>query len=149
MIRELANRLVIFQHGGAQLFEGNYDDFLERFGWEEETLTLEGTSETKESALSKKDLRKRRAELTAERSRTVTPLKKRMDSIEKEIIELEEREKEHVAALTKASEEGEHKALREHSVAIGEIKQKIETLFSELESVSEQLKVAERTLSES
>ena len=37
ILRELATRLVLFQHGTAEVFNGSYDDFLEKIGWEEET----------------------------------------------------------------------------------------------------------------
>ena len=36
-LRRLANRLVVFDGGKVFVFEGSYDDFLERVGWEEET----------------------------------------------------------------------------------------------------------------
>lgn len=36
ILREVATRLVLFQHGTAEVFNGSYDDFLEKIGWEEE-----------------------------------------------------------------------------------------------------------------
>ena len=36
LLRKTVNKLVIFQHGTAELFLGSYDDFLDNIGWEEE-----------------------------------------------------------------------------------------------------------------
>ena len=36
ILRNLATKLVVFQHGRAEFFNGTYDDFLEKLGWEEE-----------------------------------------------------------------------------------------------------------------
>ncbi len=36
ILREVATRLVLFQHNGVECFNGGYDEFLEKVGWEEE-----------------------------------------------------------------------------------------------------------------
>lgn len=36
ILRAMATRLVLFQHGNAEVFNGTYDDFLKKIGWEEE-----------------------------------------------------------------------------------------------------------------
>ena len=36
ILRAMATKLVLFQHGNAEVFNGGYDDFLEKVGWEEE-----------------------------------------------------------------------------------------------------------------
>lgn len=36
IIRRIATKLVVFHHGRVQVFDGSYDDFLEKIGWEEE-----------------------------------------------------------------------------------------------------------------
>lgn len=88
MLREVANRLIIFDRGKAELFEGSYDDFLRRIGWEEEGR--EGSKNKSNSqTFSKKDLRKIRAEINARRSEELSPLQKLSKQREKEIAELE------------------------------------------------------------
>ena len=37
MLRELADALIIFHQGKAEFFDGNYAEFLEKIGWEEES----------------------------------------------------------------------------------------------------------------
>jgi ATP-binding cassette subfamily F protein 3 len=36
MLRNLATKLIIFHNGNAELFNGTYDEFLEKIGWESE-----------------------------------------------------------------------------------------------------------------
>ncbi|MBF0491471.1 MAG: ABC-F family ATP-binding cassette domain-containing protein [Deltaproteobacteria bacterium] len=36
ILRAIATKLIVFREGGAELFLGNYDEFLEKIGWEEE-----------------------------------------------------------------------------------------------------------------
>ncbi|MBI5637694.1 MAG: ABC-F family ATP-binding cassette domain-containing protein [Nitrospinae bacterium] len=36
ILRDIATKLIVFNEGKAQLFLGNYDDFLEKIGWEDE-----------------------------------------------------------------------------------------------------------------
>ncbi|MBI3794459.1 MAG: ABC-F family ATP-binding cassette domain-containing protein [Nitrospinae bacterium] len=36
ILRDLATKLIVFNEGGAKLFLGDYDDFLEKIGWSDE-----------------------------------------------------------------------------------------------------------------
>jgi ATP-binding cassette subfamily F protein 3 len=36
ILRDLATKLIVFNEGGAKLFLGSYDDFLEKIGWSDE-----------------------------------------------------------------------------------------------------------------
>ena len=36
LLRRLADALIIFHKGSAEYFDGTYDEFLEKIGWEEE-----------------------------------------------------------------------------------------------------------------
>ena len=53
-LREAANRLLIFDRGNVELFEGDYDDFLRRRGWsDEEGQERDQTDKKKEGKKSK------------------------------------------------------------------------------------------------
>ncbi|MBI2082441.1 MAG: ABC-F family ATP-binding cassette domain-containing protein [Deltaproteobacteria bacterium] len=86
ILREVATRLVLFQHGTAEVFNGSYDDFLEKIGWEEEgdipkpaplPETVVETPEKIAKIENKKTARKRH------------PSKEELSSLENEIIALE------------------------------------------------------------
>ncbi|MBT4761622.1 MAG: ATP-binding cassette domain-containing protein [Bdellovibrionaceae bacterium] len=36
MLRSIANKLIIFKEGSADFFDGNYDEFLEKIGWDDD-----------------------------------------------------------------------------------------------------------------
>jgi ATP-binding cassette subfamily F protein 3 len=36
ILRDIATKLIVFNEGGASVFLGNYDDFLEKIGWDDE-----------------------------------------------------------------------------------------------------------------
>ena len=66
MLRAVAARLIIFAKNGAQYFDGGYDDFLAKIGWDEE----EGDEKPKVvSKGNKKENKKLRAELIQERNK--------------------------------------------------------------------------------
>ncbi|MEX1100109.1 MAG: ABC-F family ATP-binding cassette domain-containing protein, partial [Bacteriovoracaceae bacterium] len=53
LLREVAERLIVFTNNGAQYFLGGYDEFLEKIGWEEEEKL--GRSGNKTKKLTKKE----------------------------------------------------------------------------------------------
>jgi len=36
LLRELADQLIVFREGGAEFFNGTYDEFLAKIGWEDD-----------------------------------------------------------------------------------------------------------------
>ncbi len=144
ILREIATKLIIFQGGTATVFDGNYEDFLERVGWEdeggpkkdkkkkEEKIEKPSASVSKEGA-NKKDLRKQRADVIAEKSKTLTPLKKQIDHLESEIGRLEKEVAEANQKLEAASREGKVDDIFKVSYHVKECQEEIETLFGRLE----------------
>ena len=137
LLRKLADALIIFHKGTAEYFDGTYDDFLEKIGWEEE----EGTSKPKKpkSKLDRKEYKKQRTALIQARSKEASPHKKELEFCEEKIMELEELLEEHNSALTQASNSGDNSAMIEYSQAIGDTQEKIDVLFERLEAASESL----------
>jgi ATP-binding cassette subfamily F protein 3 len=88
ILHAVAERLIIFDDGSPWLFEGSYQDFLDRVGWRDEETVVRQTERTDE----KKWLKTEKKELKRMRYRTlgVPPLERRF-SLEKSIIELEKK----------------------------------------------------------
>ena len=87
-LHALADRLVVFQDGGITVYEGGYQRFLEKVGWnEEEAGPVKASAEPEVPADRKnpKGMRKLRSGLIAERSRVLKPLERRMAEVEAEI----------------------------------------------------------------
>ncbi len=138
LLRAVADRLIIFAQEGAEYFDGGYDDFLEKIGWDEE----EGEEVVKkEPTLNthKKENKKLRAQLIAERNKITSPLKKKLDKLEASIMEIEENLEEYHAALNKASECGDNSKIMELSTLIGKGETEIEEKFEVLEELHHEL----------
>jgi ATP-binding cassette subfamily F protein 3 len=136
ILHALATRLIVFDDGKAALFEGTYRDFLDRVGWKNENetaLSRAGMTGSKGPPANKKHLRRIRAELINEKSRTLRALQTKIDETEKEIMGLEEKTGQDNSDLLKASVTGDGETIKKLSKAVHDSKSKIESLFSELE----------------
>ncbi|MBL0722056.1 MAG: ABC-F family ATP-binding cassette domain-containing protein, partial [Sulfurovum sp.] len=102
LLHRLADQLIIFHKGGAEFFDGNYQEFLDKIGWEDEDL--ESSNQTKDkSILSRKETKKLRSDIIKERGKFINPLKKELEYCENKIIGLEERVEENNKNLIEAS----------------------------------------------
>lgn len=136
-LKTLAERLIVFHNDEIQLFEGGYQQFLDKGGWEdEEDVLLSGPEEHKEDnaciKLSKKEIRRRRSEFNAERSRILKPLEQRLYRIESDIERHEKTLAELHDAMQKATQAGDGSRITELSKSIHRCKADIERLYDEL-----------------
>jgi ATP-binding cassette subfamily F protein 3 len=144
VLRAIATKLVVFDNGSVSVFDGTYQDFLERVGWADEGGPA--VKKPRKAARvpdmppaqqqNRRDVRKLRADITAERSRAVGGLKTRIAKIEEDIIRLEEQVKRDTQALVQAATDGRALAIRDLTRAVREGKARIDGLFAELEAVS-------------
>jgi ATP-binding cassette subfamily F protein 3 len=145
ILKAVANRLVVFQHGNAELFNGTYEEFLDRQGWEEEEgkkppkpAPKEKAAEASMPAVDKNDLRKKRAELINRRSKTLNPLKQEMESLEKSIALQEGRLNEINQELIQASQANQVDVFVRLSKSVKELQKEIDLAYSRLDRVSTQ-----------
>jgi ATP-binding cassette subfamily F protein 3 len=138
VLEAVANRLIVFDDGVVRTFEGSYQDFLERIGWESESIQIESTSIKKQAKRSseRKEIKRLRAEIINRRSRVLSPLQKEIDRIETSIIRLEEQIDDDSEALLRATQSGQGKVIVELSLNIHNNRKSIEDLFEELETAS-------------
>jgi ATP-binding cassette subfamily F protein 3 len=138
LLRELADQLIIFREGGAEFFDGTYDQFLEKIGWDEETTDTPKPAKMTQN-VNKKENKQLRAALIQERSKRLSPLKKEVEHCENTIMKLEEKLKTSHELLTTYSNQGETSKLLELSKTIGEDEKQIEELFERLEIASDEI----------
>ncbi len=132
LLRRVCNKFVVFRKGGVEVFEGSYQDFLDKIGWEDEEDASEGDRNPAQQ-LSKKERASQRREIIKERSKACSPLEKSIAQGESEIMELEEALEEAQSNMEKAVEEGDNEKILASSRKIGDIEKNIETIFSKLE----------------
>ena len=143
-LHHLANRFVVFQEDKITLFEGSYLEFLEKVGWSAEAVMTRHEDppvreQQKEESreLTKKELRRLRAEFVKRTSREVTPLRRRAEKLEKTIMEAEDELASYNQAIIDASPLKDGKKISQLLKKISRTQNKIEELFEELEKVTE------------
>ncbi len=140
-LHSLANRLIVFKNDAIMVFEGSYQEFLDKEGWDEDTIVPRPVAEQADSGLkmSKKEMRKVRSDIISERSRLIGPLKKKVEGLEKKIEEHEEALGRLNVEIQAAVDMNQGGKISEISCAIGEHQTKIDDLFEDLEKFSEEL----------
>jgi ATP-binding cassette subfamily F protein 3 len=136
-LKTLAERLIVFHNEEIYVFEGGYQRFLEKGGWEDEKdVWVSGSGENKEentrTPLSKKEIRRRRSEVIRERSRILNPLKQRLQRTETHIETHEKTLAELHAAMQQATQAGDGVRIAELSKSIHRCQRDIEKLYEEL-----------------
>lgn len=134
ILNDLANKLVVFRQGGAQYFPGAYEEFLEKWGWEEEEdgKSKKNKDKEKTAGLSKKELRKLRAEKNVVRSKVLTPLKKEMEKYEELISRYEKEMGEAKAAMEIYSQAQDGQKIGELGWKIHHLQEEIDRAFEHL-----------------
>ncbi|MDX1708639.1 MAG: ABC-F family ATP-binding cassette domain-containing protein, partial [Desulfobacterales bacterium] len=89
-LHALAQRLIVFQNDHLDVFDGGYQRFLDKGGWQEDRKVISDLqpvdSKTNRSAkLTKKALRRQRSAIIAERSKITGPLHQQTAAVENEI----------------------------------------------------------------
>ncbi|MGA1846678.1 ABC-F family ATP-binding cassette domain-containing protein [Deferribacter abyssi] len=130
-LREVANRLIVFKKDAVFLFEGTYDEFLEKIGWDEEDFERDRKEE--KNKLSKKDIRRLKAELIAEKSKVLNPLAREVEELEKAIEESESRKEELNSLILKYSVEGNFDEVASFSKELKNLEKNIDELYSRYE----------------
>jgi len=149
-LHALAERLIVFQNDGAYVFEGSYQEFLDKEGWkcEEKTSEPESVSGDKENAylkLTKKEIRRRRSKFINERAKVLKPMEQRILKVENTIVKHENQLDELSAAMQAATQVQDGDKIAALSQSIHNCRSMIDKLFDELEqstSTFEQKKAA-------
>jgi ATP-binding cassette subfamily F protein 3 len=136
MLRRVCDRLIIFAKDGAEYFDGGYDDFLSKVGWEEDEVEVKEKVAPKSTS---KENKKLRAELVRERNKLTSPLKKKVEKLENKIMEVEESLSGDHEALIEASNAGDSASLMELSKTVSAKENEVEVLFEELEVLQTEL----------
>jgi ATP-binding cassette subfamily F protein 3 len=143
-LHALARRLIIFQNDRIEVFDGSYQRFLDKGGWQDENMTagryrqrnLNAAAATKRT---KKELRRQRSEIISERSRILKPLQERIIKVEKQ-MEKEEAELGRLnLSMQQAAQDQDGSRITEISQALHAGQQTIDRLFAELEDLTRDL----------
>lgn len=144
ILKDMATKLVVFDRGRVRLFEGTYEEFLEKVGWEEDDSEKPSELKNKASAktkptLNKKELRRARSQMIAQRSQVLNPLKKEMERLESQIMtqeaELAKIEGDMIQFSQRPQQKGEIN-LADLSKKMAELKRAIDVHYSKLDRLT-------------
>ena len=143
-LHALARRLIIFQNDRIEVFDGSYQRFLDRGGWQDENATTgRNRQQNRNTAVSpkrtKKELRRQRSGIISERSRTLRPLQERISKVENR-MEKEEAELGRLnRSMQQAAQDQDGSRISEISQALHACQQTIDRLYEELEELTRDL----------
>ena len=144
-LHALANRLIVFQDEYPYIFEGTYEEFLEKEGWKEEGGVKEKEVKTK---VTKKDARKLRSEIISERNKVVKPLEEKSTALENSISEYEEEVSKLNELLIEASSNNQGELIGEYGKRLSELNKLIDDAFEELDKIVQELEIKKKDYDE-
>lgn len=137
LLRRLADALIIFHKGGAEYFDGTYDEFLEKIGWEEEEQKGAKSAEKKKPKIDYKERKKLRKECIQARNALRDPYRKEIKTCEDQIAQIEKEIARENRLLEEASQKGDNSSMIEHSATLGKLQDEVDRLFDRLEIATE------------
>ena len=144
-LHALATKLIVFQDEYPYIFEGTYEEFLEKEGWKEEIGVKEKEVKTK---LNKKDARKLRSEIIAEKNKIIKPLEEKSLILENNITKYEEEVNELNKLLIEASSLNNGQQIGEYGKRLAELNKLIDNDFMELDEVVTELEAKKQEYNE-
>ncbi|MBI5236913.1 MAG: hypothetical protein HY887_00630, partial [Deltaproteobacteria bacterium] len=137
--RVLANKLIIFHKNTAEVFLGTYDEFLETIGWEEEA-SPEKTNEKSKEKPSNKHSKQQDIDLAKKQGQRLKTLKKDYESIESEILMLEDALKnKNEEVLKMVQERADGSQIPKLYKTIGGLQLQLDDCYSKLEELFRQM----------
>jgi ATP-binding cassette, subfamily F, member 3 len=122
ILRALATKLIVFHRGKVDIFNSDYDEFLEKIGWEEEN---DGKGARKKSTLRNNYNEKKEREKAERRE------KARIEKLEALIMKSENALKQYNEQLEIEANRNNLAQINELSEKIGQVKQVIEDLYNQ------------------
>ncbi len=130
-LNTLANRLIVFNNEKVYIFEGSYADFLDKDGWSEEIN--DDTAALTNGKVSKKEMRQKRSQIVAERSKALKPIRLDIEKKEALINKLEAELEELNHGIVTATKESRGDKIGSIAVKISEKQEAVDIAYDKLE----------------
>jgi ATP-binding cassette subfamily F protein 3 len=135
-LHALAERLIVFQNNCIQVFDGNYQRFLEKVGWQSEDSD---SGQSRSVKITKKEIRRKRSEIISRRSKIFKPIEKRITRLENDIDANENELKRLNDSMLEASQMQDGDQIAELSRSIHACRTAIDQLYEKMEAAMEEL----------
>ena len=144
LLHRLPNKLVVFDGGRIFVFEGGYQEFLDKIGWCGEEPAPDSAM-APENRPSKRELRRQRAQIAEQQAKVLVPLQKEIAALESAIIALEEKNAADTRQLNQAAMQGRGQEAARLAKELNDSQAEIERLFARLEETSRQFSKLSRS----
>jgi ATP-binding cassette subfamily F protein 3 len=144
-LHALADRLIIFQNGSIDLFDGSYQSFLDKGGWGDNGIEKEASHSkglpAKETGarINKQKSRRERSKLLFKRSQVLKPLRQKVKKVEEAIESYEKQLDKLNLEIVDASRKHDSEKIAELSIGIHACNSKIDSFYDELEELTDTL----------
>ena len=142
LLHTLANRLVVFKNSGMAVFEGTYQEFLDKEGWEDEANSIE--KKRSSPPLSKREVRQKKSEIIKEKSKEIAPEKQKIETLENSIEKNEKLMKDINNKLLEASVNQDGSKIEQFSQELSRLENRNESFFADLEIHMDQFEKIEK-----
>jgi ATP-binding cassette subfamily F protein 3 len=137
-LHALAERLIVFRENGVEVFDGSYQEFLDKGGWQDEKPAGKAEAEAVGTPVenikaARRELRRRRSEISARRGRALKPLEDEMRRLERDIERQDAEMARFTHAMQAASENRDGARIAEVSQAMHACQKDIDRLFDALD----------------
>jgi ATP-binding cassette subfamily F protein 3 len=146
ILRAFARKLIVFDDHRCIAFDGGYDDFLARIGWQGEQIF--NAEQARRTEGNKKRERRQRAALLQERTKQMRPWEEKISALEEEIHTLEEQVKREEARLTELAESTYTPEAAALAKSAHQNRLRIDLLFDDLENATRSYQEAAARLQE-
>ncbi len=140
-LHAIAERLIVFKNDGVSIFEGDYQQFLDADGWDDEVendFSDKGAADVrKPEKLNKKEIRQLRSAIIAERGKILKPLESKIKQLERTIDANENHLQELHKKMQAAAENTDGGLIADLSQQIHQCQSEIDGDFEEFEKLSE------------
>ncbi len=147
LLRQAATKLIVFRNNGVEIFDGSYDEFLEKIGWEDTSSSLEVDFAVEKPAarsdLSWKDKKAERAAVIKERGKILKPLKAKFEKCEKLIHTTETKLEALQAKLIELAEGQGGAEVATVGQEIGQLEKLVEGEFLKYENLGSEIETIE------
>jgi len=135
-LRSVVNKIIYFKDDNVGYFDGTYDEFLEKIGFDDSDESKDNETKPKKT---KKEIHRERQLIIKEKSKQIKPIEKKLKTVEEELEVLAKKEKNISADLEKASSLKDDELILELSRELGELNDKIEREFNHASELEEEI----------
>lgn len=134
-LRSVVTKLIYFKNGEVKMFDGTYDEFLSKIGFDDEAIEVKEAK----SKLTKKEIHSLRQVVIKHKSQECRPLEQKLKKLEQEMHILDDEESELKKDLESLSQSMDDKKLLEVSHKLGVVQSKIEEKLENSMLIEEEL----------